>query len=167
MWGQKKFKSKNGTCSNHLPKRQHGWNLQCIWLQIILQKYPKVDFFMGSLLQMFKSNEFNRDRCRTFIVQFPCLKDEIFFVCLNHFRKSCFQTLRSRILHLFLFSGNPKTILKPLHRQSFLPASIPAWTIFLTSFSPQINNLFPATFMFELSHSPCFKSSINGLRYLS
>ena len=64
--------------NNHLPKRHHDCNLQCIWLQVILQKYLKVDFSVGSMLQMLKANDFDRDGCRTFIVQFPCGKMNFF-----------------------------------------------------------------------------------------
>ena len=38
-------------------------------------------------------------------------------------------------------------------RQSLLWASIPKQKIFLTCFNPSINNLSPATFMFQLWHS--------------
>ena len=54
--------------SNYLPKSHHRCNLRCIWLYVLLQKYPRVEFFIGSLLQMLKPNGFNRDGCRTFIV---------------------------------------------------------------------------------------------------
>ena len=33
-----------------------------------------VEFFLGFLLQILKANDFDRDGCRTFIVQFPCQK---------------------------------------------------------------------------------------------
>ena len=116
---------------------------------------------------MFKANDFDRDGCRTFIVQFPCRKMKSFLFAQIISEKNCFQTLRSTILHLFLFSDNPQTILKPLHRQSFLPASIPAQTIFLTSFSPQISNLFPATFMFSSrflpASNPAYTIFLTGL----
>ena len=43
--------------------------------------------------------------------------------------------------------------LQSRHRQS----------VFLTCFNPWVNNLCSATFIFQLSHSPCFKSSISYL----
>ena len=55
-------------------KSHHGCNLQCIWLYILLQKYPRIEFFMEYLLQMLKANDFNR----TFVVQFPCPKIKTF-----------------------------------------------------------------------------------------
>ena len=64
--------------SNHLPKSHHGCNLWCIWLYVLLQKYPRIEFFIGYLLQMLKANDFNRDGCRTFIVQFTCRKMKTF-----------------------------------------------------------------------------------------
>ena len=109
------------------------------------------------------------DAERTLIVQFPCRKMKTFLFdrIISEQKIASSETLRWPILYLFPCSGNPWTILKPLHRQFFLPASIPAQTIFLISFNPYINNLCSATFIFQLSHSPCFKSSINHLSYWS
>ena len=33
--------------SNHLPKNHHGCNLRCICLCVLLQKHPRVEFFIG------------------------------------------------------------------------------------------------------------------------
>ena len=41
---------------------------------LLLQKCSRVESFIGSLLQMLKANDFDRDGCRSFIVQFPCRK---------------------------------------------------------------------------------------------
>ena len=58
-----------------------------------MQKYLKVEFFIGSLLKMFKANNFDRDRCRTFIVQFPCRKVKSF--CLfESFQKKLLLDLK-------------------------------------------------------------------------
>ena len=55
------------------------------WLQIAMHlavgnlgKYPRDQFFIGSLLQMLKANYFDRDGCRTLIVQLPCQKMKSF-----------------------------------------------------------------------------------------
>ena len=34
----------------------------------------RINFFIESLLEMLKANDFNRNGCRSFIVQFPCQK---------------------------------------------------------------------------------------------
>ena len=101
---------------------------------------------------MFKANDFDRDGCRTFIVQFPCRKMKSFLFAQIISEKNCFQTLRSTILHLFLFSDNPQTILKPLHRQSFLPASITAQKIFLSYSSFYVSAL--AFSLLQIQHKP-------------
>ena len=94
--------------SNYLPKSHHGCNLRCIWLYEPLQKYPRVEFFIGSLLQMPKANDFERDECRTFIVQFPCRKMKTFlFARVIAEKASSSKTLRCGTLYLFPYSGNP------------------------------------------------------------
>ena len=78
MWGWQ-ISTWRTKLTNYLPKSHHGCNLQCIWLYILLQKYPRVEIFIGSLLQMLKANDFDRDGCRTFVVQFPCQKMKTFW----------------------------------------------------------------------------------------
>ena len=72
------------------------------WLQLVMHlavgnlgKYLRVQFFIGSLLQMVKANNFDRDLCRTFIVQFSCRK-----------MKSLFARITSEKLLLDLKVGN-------------------------------------------------------------
>ena len=108
------------------------------WSQILLQKCSMVDFFIESLLQMLKANDFSRDGCRTFILQFPCQKMKPFLFAIILEKTASSWTSRQKILDLFPCSSNPQTILKPLHIQSFLTVSIPAETIFLTGLNPQI-----------------------------
>ena len=92
--------------SNYLPKSHHGWNLRCIWLYALLQKYPRVEFFIWSLLQMLKANDFDRDGCRTFIVQFPCQKMKTFlFSRVLSGKNASSETLRWGILYLFSCPG--------------------------------------------------------------
>ena len=94
--------------SNNLPKSHHGCNLWCIWLYVLFQKYPMVEFFTGSLLQMLKANDFNRDRCRIFIMQFPCRKLKTFlFARIISEKFASSETLRWGMLYLFPCSGNP------------------------------------------------------------
>ena len=63
---------------------------------------------VGSLLQILKANDFNRDGCITFIVQFPCRKMKTFlFARIISEKIASSETLRYVILHLFLCSGNP------------------------------------------------------------
>ena len=76
--------------SNYLPKSHHGWNLRCMWLYVLLQKYARVAIFIGCVLQMLKANDFNRDGCRTFIVQFPCRKMKTFLSARIISEKNCF-----------------------------------------------------------------------------
>ena len=107
--------------------------------------------FIAFLLQMLKTYYFTRDGCRTFIVHFPCQKMKTFlFVWIISEKVASNETLKVRsIVCVFLF------------RQSFLnpcidnPQSIlfkPLLTC-LTAFALQL-------FIFQLSHSPCFKPSI-------
>ena len=93
--------------SNYLPKNHHSCNLRCIWPYVLLQKYPRIEFSLGYLLQMVKANDFDRDGCRTFIMQFPCHKMKTFCL-LKSFRKkiASSETLKWRILYLFPWSGN-------------------------------------------------------------
>ena len=49
-------------------------------------------------------------------------------------------------LSVFSLLDIPYIILKPMHRQCFLPGLIPAWTIFPTCFNTWLNNLFTAIF---------------------
>ena len=118
--------------SNYLPKSHHGCNLRCIWLYVLLQKYPRVEFFIGSLLYMFQANDFNRDGCRTFIAQFPCRKIKTFL--MNNFGIKCFQwdlkvgnivfvSLLSLRQSLNLCIDNLFYWLQSLYRQYFLLAS--------------------------------------------
>ena len=94
--------------SNYLPKSHQCCNLRCIWLYVHLQKYPRIEFFIGSLLQMLKANDFNRDGCRTFFVQFPCRKMKTFlFGQIISEKIASSETLRWGILYLFPCSGNP------------------------------------------------------------
>ena len=84
-----------------------GCNLRCIWLHIFQQKYPKIEFFIGYLLQMLKANDF--DGCRTLIVQFPCQKMRIFlFASIISEKIASIETLKPRwgILYLLPCSGN-------------------------------------------------------------
>ena len=88
--------------SNYLPKRHNGCNLRCIWRYALLHKYPMIEFFIGYLLQMLKANDFHRDGCRTFIVQFPCRKMKTFlFARIISEKNASSKTLRWGILHLF------------------------------------------------------------------
>ena len=89
MWrnvGMRNLNLKNGTL---VIFQRVGCNLRCIWLYLLLQKYPRVEFFIGFLLQMLKANDFNRDGCRIFIVQFPYRKMKTFL--MNNFGIKCFQ----------------------------------------------------------------------------
>ena len=107
MWGWEVSTWRTGH-SNCLPKSHHGCNLQCILLYILLQKYPRIEFFIGYLLQMLKANDFDRDGCRTFIVQFPCRKMKTFlFARIISEKNASSETLRWGILYLFPCSGNP------------------------------------------------------------
>ena len=90
--------------NNYLPNSNHGCNLRCIWLYVPLKKYSRVEFFIGSLLQMVKANDFDRDECRTFIVQFPCRKTKTFLFAFFFFFS---EIVRWGILYLFPSSGNP------------------------------------------------------------
>ena len=114
--------------------------------------------FIAFLLQMLKTYYFTRDGCRTFIVHFPCQKMKTFlFVWIISEKVASNETLKVRsIVCVFLF------------RQSFLnpcidnPQSIlfkPLLTC-LTAFALQL-------FIFQLSHSPCFKPSISYWSYNS
>ena len=115
---------------------------------------------------MLKANDFDKNGCRTFIVQFPCRKMKAFLYARVIAEKvASNETLRWGILYLFPCSGNPQTILKPLHGQSFLLAGFnPAETNFTPASIP--DDPCSAAFAFELSHSLCFKSSINNLLLL-
>ena len=73
--------------SNYLPESHHGCNLRCILLYVLLQKYPRIEFFIGYLLQMLQANDFDRDECGTFIVQFPCRKMKTFLLARESFCK--------------------------------------------------------------------------------
>ena len=93
--------------SNYLPKSHHGCNLQCIWRYIRLQKYPQVEFFIGSMLQMLQANDYYRDGCRMFIVQLPCRKMKTFLFAWNILEKiGSSKISRWGILYLFPYSGN-------------------------------------------------------------
>ena len=107
MWGWE-ISTCGTELSNNLPKRHQGGNLWCIWLYLLLQKYPKVEFFIRYLLQMLKANDFDRDGCRIFIVQFPCWKMKTFlFARIISEKIASNETLRWGILYLFPCSGNP------------------------------------------------------------
>ena len=115
--------------SNCLPKSHHGCKLQCIWLYVILQKYSRVEFFIGSLLQMLKANDFDWDGWRTFIVQFFWRKMKIFLLAQIAVEKAASnQTVRWR-----KFDSLP--------RQSLYDPQTFSWTIFLTGFNPRIDNI--------------------------
>ena len=121
-------------------------------------KYPRVEFFIGSLLQIPKANDFDRDGCRTFILQFHCRKMKTFlFARIISEKTSSSETLGWGILYLFPCSGNPYTILKPLHRQSFLDL--------LQSLNTQ--SLLCNFYISALAFSLLLKSSINYLFYWS
>ena len=133
--------------SNYLPKSHHGCNLRCIWLYVLLQKYPRVEFFIGSLLQMLKANDFDRDGCRTFIVQFPCrkMKTSMFSQIISK-KITSSETLRGKYCICFpaqafhrrslnLWIDSLCYWLQSLHRQS----------VFLTCFNPRINLIFYIT----------------------
>ena len=127
-----------------------------------------MEFFIVSLMQMFQANGFHRDGSRRSIhCAIPLPKNENFFYLLESFWKKMLlaKTLKWEILYLFRCSGSPQTIHEPLHRQSFLLASMPAQTIFFTYFNPC--TVCSTTFIFQLLHSPCLKSSINHLSYWS
>ena len=110
-------------------------NSNPVWLYVLLQKYPRVAFLIGSLLQMLKANDFDRDGCSTFIVQFPCSEMKVFLsarIILEKIASS--ETLRWGILHLFqailrrslnLCLDNLSYQLQCQRRQYFLPVSIP------------------------------------------
>ena len=142
-------------------------NSNPVWLYVLLQKYPRVAFLIGSLLQMLKANDFDRDGCSTFIVQFPYQKMKAFLFARIISGKNCFQQNNR--------SGNPQTIfltscnaskdaisyllqsldkqsllcnfhisalafslLQNQHRPSFLLVLIPIQTIFPTCFNPNL-----------------------------
>ena len=76
---------------NHLSRSNHRCNLLSILLYVLLQKYPRADFFIVSLLQVIKANDFNRDGCTKNIHRAVFLpKDENFFLCSSHFGKKFF-----------------------------------------------------------------------------
>ena len=135
-----------------------------MWLYLLLQKPLWVEVFIRSMLQILKTIDLNRYGCRKLIVQFSCRKMKAFwFARVISEKNTSSKTLRWEILYLFLCSGNPQTILKPLRGQLFLSTSIPTQAIFLTCFNTWINNLCSATFMFQLWLFLCFKSNINHL----
>ena len=127
----------------------------CIWLYLLLKKYCRVEFLIGFLLQLLKANDFDRDGCRKFIVQFPWWKMKTFL----------FARVIAEKLLLARPWGGEYCISFPT--QAVLRRSLNlSWTIFLTCFNPWINNFCSATFIFQLSHSPYFKSSsINNISY--
>ena len=92
--------------SKYLPKSHLGCNFWCIWLYVLLQKYPRVEFFLEPLLQMLKANDFNRNGSRTFIVQFLCQKMKTISF-LEQFPKkhASSETLRWGILYFFHAQG--------------------------------------------------------------
>ena len=93
------------------------------WLQFVVhfavQSLAKIAngwVFIKFLLQMFKTNYSDRERYKTFIVQIPCRKMKIFYVCLNDFGKDCF--LRDlKVLINIVFA--------------YLPCILSAWEISL------------------------------------
>ena len=101
MWGWE-ISTWRTEYSKYLPKSHHGWNLQCTLLYVPLQKYPRVEFFTGPLLQMLKAKDFERDGCWTFIVQLPCPKMKTFlFAWVISEKNASSKTLRWGILYLF------------------------------------------------------------------
>ena len=107
MWGWK-VSIWRTECSNYLPKSHHDCNLPWIWLYVLLQKCPRVEFFIGYLLQMLRANDFDRDGCRKFIGQFHCRKMKTFsFAGVIAERATSSETLRWRILYLFPCPSNP------------------------------------------------------------
>ena len=70
--------------------------------------YPRVEFLIGSLLPILKANDFNRDGCRTLIIQFPCRKMKSFlFAQIISEKIASTETLKWGILYLFPCSGSP------------------------------------------------------------
>ena len=124
---------KNGA-HNHLPKSYHGCKLRCVWLYVLLQKKFRVEFFIGSLLQMLKANNFDGDGCRKNIHCIgPSPKDENFIFCLlqSFKKKKSFQ----RDIKV----GN--IVLVSLPRQSLDDPETFPQTTFLTSFNPCIDHI--------------------------
>ena len=92
--------------SKYLPKSHLGCNFWCIWLYVLLQKYPRVEFFLETLLQMLKANDFDRNGSRTFIVHFLCQKMKTIFFSRTISEKTCFQRdLKVRNIVFFSCSG--------------------------------------------------------------
>ena len=117
---------------NHLSRSNHRCNLLSILLYVLLQKYPRAEFFIVSLLQVIKANDFNRDGCTKNINRAVFLpKDENFFLCSSHFGKKLFQ----RDLKV----GN--IVFVSLLRQSLDDPQNFAQTVFLTDFNPCIDNI--------------------------
>ena len=99
------------------------------------------------------------------------------------------ETVRWGIFHLFPCSGNPYAILKPLHRQSFLPASIPVAIDYISYLLQSLDkqsllcNCYISALAFsflQIQHKPsfllvliptqiifptCFNPKIGNLRY--
>ena len=107
MWGWK-VSTWRTECSNYLPKSHHDCNLRWIQLYVLLQKCPRVEFFIGYLLQMLRANDFDRDGCSKFIGQFHCRKMKAFlFAGVIAKKATSSETLRWRILYLFPCPSNP------------------------------------------------------------
>ena len=102
----------------------------CIWLYLLLKKYCRVEFLIGFLLQLLKANDFDRDGCRKFIVQFPWWKMKTFL----------FARVIAEKLLLARPWGGEYCISFPT--QAVLRRSLNlSWTIFLTGFNACIDNL--------------------------
>ena len=102
----------------------------CIWLYLLLKKYCRVEFLIGFLLQLLKANDFDRDGCRKFIVQFPWWKMKTFL----------FARVIAEKLLLARPWGGEYCISLPT--QAVLRRSLNlSWTIFLTGFNACIDNL--------------------------
>ena len=92
--------------SNYLPKSHHGCNLRCIWLYVLLQKYPRVKGRIPAANA--KSKWFWQRWMQNICRAVPLPKDENFFFARIISEKiASSETLRWGILYLFPCSGNP------------------------------------------------------------
>ena len=95
---------------NYLPKSHHVCNLRCIWLYVLFQKYPRIEFFHQKKTcckcsKQMISTEMDAEHslCSSLAERWKL------FCLLESFRKkiASSETLMWRILYLFPCSGNP------------------------------------------------------------
>ena len=121
---------------------------------MLLQKYLRVEFFIESMLQIVKANDFDRDGCRSFLVPVPCWKMNAFLFApiISGLNCICFpaQEILGRSLKLCI--DNHSYRLQSMYRQYFLPTSISRWTIFALQLLCS-----PLTFsLLQIQHKPSF-----------